>query len=516
MRFSSIRSISAREALPRIAADVAFLGVAALLGFFTYSLGSIVLWGVHPFPGEAQEAVLRVYLKNFPALALLGVVIFASSGFYTHARSYRGRFRLLVIFNSVSLVFLLFSFLIYFLLHQPIVSRGIVVLTWFFSLVLIGGARMLKGYVESNYSIQRKVRKGERRVENVLVIGGAGYIGSILVRQLLEAGFGVSVLDELFFGDAPIASLRDNPRFKLIREDFRHVESVVKAVRGTDAVVHLGAIVGDPACQLDAETSLETNLAATAMIKDVCRGAGIQRFLFASTCSVYGASPHLLDERSAPDPISLYACTKLDSERVILSRPGADFAPTVLRLGTAFGWSYRPRFDLVVNLITARAFFEQRITIYNQTQWRPFIHVTDIARGFVTCLQAPTSLVAYEIFNVGSNPLNHTLGDLALRVKAQVPSVEAQYVDNDDKRNYRVAFDKVSTVLGFSCTRTLEDGIREMKHAFESGLVTNYRDTVYYNDRTLQELNGRMAAEEEVATVSEQFLRKRAAPAFAG
>jgi nucleoside-diphosphate-sugar epimerase len=292
------------------------------------------------------------------------------------------------------------------------------------------------------------------------------------------------------------------------------VESVVEATQGMDAVIHLGAIVGDPACKLDSKMSLETNLAATSMIKNVCKGAGIRRLLFASTCSVYGASAYLLDEKSAPAPLSLYACTKLDSERILLEHPAADYAPTILRLGTAFGWSFRPRFDLVLNLLTAKAVCDHRLTIFNQTQWRPFIHVQDIARAFVTCLRAPTSLVAYETFNVGSDHLNCRLGNLAMMIQEQVRDIEIEYVENTDHRDYRVNFDKISKRLAFTCSHSLEHGISEIKRALESGLVGDYRDAKYHNDRIFERVNGQATVPERsepLVNASERFLRQTAA-----
>jgi len=372
---------------------------------------------------------------------------------------------------------------------------------------------------QSESVIAPESTSNQNPVRSVLVTGGAGYIGSVLVRRLIEAGYSVRVLDSLLFGDSSIKSLRGHGKFELLQADFRHLPSVIKAVQGMDAVVHLGAIVGDPACKLDAQLTLETNLAATAMIRSACQGMGIERFLFASTCSVYGASDHISDERSTPAPISLYACTKVDSERLLLSKRTPDFAPTVLRIATIFGWSPRPRFDLVVNQMTARALREHRVTVFNQTQWRPFVHVDDIARAFIACLEAPASRVAYQVFNVGSSRLNATLGELASRVAAQVPGTEIQYVENTaDHRNYRVCFDKIASVLGFDCRHTLEDGIAEIKTAIAEGLVADYLDAKYHNDRTLQRLQVRpvAAVTEEALSESERFLGGvAAAPPFA-
>jgi nucleoside-diphosphate-sugar epimerase len=510
MRLSTLRPIDAQVALPRIVADAFFLTTALFLAFVSYAVTWVMLWWRDLDLGRYPALYSGQYLKDILILVPTGIVVFYLAGFYTHAASYRGRFKGLVIFNAVSLTFLLHSWLTSFVLRLDL-PRGVVLLAWVYALCLVGGGRLLKGYVDQTYQIRRKGRRGEKPVKRVLLIGGAGYIGSVLSRQLLEGGFRVRVLDSLLFGKEPIAALCRDPGFELVRADFRHVESVVSAMQDMDAVIHLGGIVGDPACKLDSKMTLETNLGATAMIARVCRGYGIQRLLFASSCSVYGARECLLDERSAPEPVSLYACTKLDSERMLLKDTDDGLAPTVLRLATAFGWSYRPRLDLVVSRLTVQALYEHQITILNRTQWRPFIHVEDIAQAFVTCLKAPVPLVGHEIFNVGSNHLNTTLGDLALLVKAQIPDVEIAYVENvTDHRNYRVSFDKISNFIGFTCQHTLQDGIAGIKKAVERGMISDYRDAKYYNDLAMGLMNGSAAAveSEKALTTSEEFLRR--------
>jgi nucleoside-diphosphate-sugar epimerase len=513
MRVFGLKVTANRGAAPRILADALFLATALFLAFVSYVFTWVMLWSKNPNPRSFEGRFSGAYLEHVFILVAIGFVVFALSGFYTHTPGYRGRYKLLVIFNAVSLVFLLHAFLTGFMLRIAL-PRGVALFAWAYSFALIGGSRMFKGYVEHTYQIRRKLSRGERPVKNVLVVGGAGYIGSVLVRRLLEGGYKVRVLDPLLHGEAAIASYRSNPGFELHQADCRDVASVVRAVQEMDAVIHLGGIVGDPACNLDSKMTLEINVAATDLIRNVSAGQGIQRFLFASSCSVYGAREHLLNEKAAPQPISLYACTKLDSERIILQKRSPDFAPTVLRLGTAFGWSYRPRLDLVVNLLTAKAIFERRLLIFNRTQWRPFVHVEDIARAFIACLRAPNSQVAYEIFNVGSDDLNSTLGDLASRVQAQVPQVEIVYVDNpSDHRNYRVNFSKIAVALGFDCRHTLDYGIAEIKRAVETGLITDYRNPKYYNDRSLEQLGAQVFGEEteKALSASEEFLRRSAA-----
>ena len=231
-------------------------------------------------------------------------------------------------------------------------------------------------------------------VECVLVVGGAGYIGSVLVRHLLAEGYRVRVLDSLLFGKKPLQDLLPQPRFQLIEADACRPEKLFQATEGVDAVVHLAAVVGDPACDLDPEAARRTNYAATQLVAEACLKFGVPRMVFASTCSVYGSNNQVVDEQSRPNPVSLYAATKIASERVLLKLQSLKFHPTILRLGTAFGWSLRPRFDLVINLLTARAFFEKKIVIYNARQLRPFVHVSDISRAFRLVLQCPIQEVS--------------------------------------------------------------------------------------------------------------------------
>jgi nucleoside-diphosphate-sugar epimerase len=288
-------------------------------------------------------------------------------------------------------------------------------------------------------------------------------------------------MDSLLFSDAPVAELVRHPGFELQRADFRHVESLVKAMRNMDAVIHLAAIVGDPACALNAGLTTEINYAATRLLIEVAKGAGVNRLLYASTCSVYGASDFLMDERSAPHPISLYAQTKLDSECAILEASSATLHSTCLRMATVFGLSPRPRFDLVVNLLTARAVREGNIVISNREQWRPFIHVNDAARAFVRVLQAPANAISGQIFNVGSYHLNYTIGEVAEKIRERVPALVIEYRENADKRNYRVSFDKIHSYLGFVGETSLEEGIEEIREAVVSGLVKDYRDKLFSN-----------------------------------
>jgi len=333
-----------------------------------------------------------------------------------------------------------------------------------------------------NNATPRRVREA---VQRVLVVGGAGYIGSTLVRGLLEDGYRVRVLDSLEFGDTSIRALYHNTDFEVVRGDFRCVEPVVRATQGVDAVIHLGGIVGDPACALDEDLTLETNLAATSLLAEVCRGAGISRLLFASSCSVYGTAQEIVDEEAALNPVSLYAATKVDSEKVLLAARNQALHPVIFRLATVFGWSYRPRFDLVVNLLTARAMREGKITIYNGEQWRPFIHVEDVCRALRLALLAPLELLSGRVFNTGSSFMNFTLRQLADLIQGLQPELAVDYVDSEDIRNYRVSFERIRRELGFECQVSMETGIQDLQEALRRGLVEDYREPVYSNYQTL-------------------------------
>lgn len=481
MRFTIRPRVLLHDILPRVLADVIFLCASLFLGFLAYFLAH-AFWSDHFLSEfEVQGALKVLYIENVVFLVGLGILIFALFGFYTHTRAYQHRYKALIIVNAVSLTFLIEVLLYSYILRIDTVPRGVMFLAWLFSLVMITGSRMVKDYFIQSFSVSRKPKAGVRATKNVLVIGGAGYIGSVLCRQLLDGGYKVRVLDSLLFGDSAISELTPHPNFEFLRADFRHVESMVKAMHGIDAVIHLAAIVGDPACTIKTELTTEINYVATRMLVEVAKGAGVNRLLFASTCSVYGASDFLMDERSAPNPISLYAQTKVDCENAILELKSPTLHPTCLRLSTVFGSSPRPRFDLVVNLLVARALQDEKITIYNHDQWRPFIHVNDVARAFVRTLEAPSSLVSGEIFNVGSYHLNYSLGQVAEKIREQIPKVEIEYKENPDKRTYRVSFDKIHSYLGFVCATGIEEGIEEIRKMIESGRVHDYRDKVFSN-----------------------------------
>jgi nucleoside-diphosphate-sugar epimerase len=321
----------------------------------------------------------------------------------------------------------------------------------------------------------------------VLVTGGAGYIGSLLVRRLLDRGYRVRVLDILLYGDRAIRGVLEHPALELVVADFRHREAVEAALTGIDAVIHLGGIVGDPACALDPEFTVAINEEATRTVADACAREGVERLIFASSCSVYGANDELLHETSALHPVSLYARTKIASEQMLLDHTGHRCPSVILRFATIYGYSHRPRFDLVVNVLTAKAVTEGRITVHGGDQWRPFVHVDDLARALVAALEAPLVAVAGQVFNVGSNGQNYRLSEVADIVQELIPTTEVVIDANSaDRRNYRVDFTKIADTLGFGPAHDLRGGILELKSALEQGLAAHWREELFDNHRSLR------------------------------
>jgi nucleoside-diphosphate-sugar epimerase len=319
----------------------------------------------------------------------------------------------------------------------------------------------------------------------VLVIGGAGYIGSETVSLLLSRGHSVRVLDRLMYGRQSLAEFGDHPHFTLIEGDTTDIAKLTVAMKDCSAVVHLAGLVGDPACAVSPEFTRHANIVATRMAKEVAAAMGIHRFIFASSCSVYGASEKEVGERDALNPVSLYAQTKIDSERELLSTVRDEFFVTVLRFATIFGHSRRPRFDLVANLFTAQAMTDGLITVVGPGQWRPFIHVRDLARAILTVLEADRRLVQSQIFNVGDERLNMTILQLAKCVRdvaSKYRLVNICVTDSpQDRRNYAVSFKKIRSTVGLQAETGLEEGIQEMVARFLAGGYGNYRSPEYSN-----------------------------------
>jgi nucleoside-diphosphate-sugar epimerase len=457
--------------------------------FVAVSLASILYRFLYP---SADIAVLDMELVQcYQVFALciapLFLTVLAANGVYSRTRlsePFQQRLRLLFRALAISIVVCLAAN--YMLFRAHIVARGLLICFATVTIVGFAASRWVEDKLRPHFELVRTTGRSRRPDDApILVIGGAGYIGSMLCRKLLADGERVRVLDSLVYGDFAIKELFGHPRFEFIHGDCRHIQSVVGAVTGVKAIAQLAAIVGDPACEQDKLSALEINYAATRMLIEVAKGHNIERVVFASSCSVYGATDELMDELSPVLPISLYGQTKIESERVLLAARSEDFHPVILRLATVFGHGYRPRFDLLVNLLSARAAQEGIITVYNEQQWRPFIHVWDVARGFAAALTAPREKVSGEIFNLGDNSMNFTLAGVADEVGRAFPGTEVKRILNEDRRTYRVDFTKIRDVLGYRCTISLREGIAELRKSLEDGTVTDYNDLRYNNQKFL-------------------------------
>ena len=312
----------------------------------------------------------------------------------------------------------------------------------------------------------------------VLVTGGAGYIGSVLVRQLLDKGFRVRVIDSLKFGGDALYDVMLNPNFEFMMGDIRNVEDVREALTGIDAVAHLAAIVGDPACKKYSEEARETNWEGSVLLFNEAEKAGCKRFVFASTCSNYGKMPDpdsFVTESSELNPISLYAELKVKFEKFLLEeKKNSPMCCTSLRFSTVYGFSPRIRFDLTVNEFTRNAAIKGEQEIWGAQFWRPYCHVDDLARAVILVLESPVEKVKANVFNVGSTEENYNKGMIIEEVCNVVPDVQVNYVESaEDPRDYRVNFDKIKNELGYTITKKVPDGVKEIYKLIKTGIVTD-------------------------------------------
>jgi len=327
---------------------------------------------------------------------------------------------------------------------------------------------------------------GADLLNQILVTGAAGYIGSALVRLLLDGGARVTAADSLAFGGESILPLLAHPNFRFVKCDVRQPQSLVEYLRGTDAVVHLAGIVGDPACARDPELAKSVNLEATKSLYELCDAAGVDRFVFASTCSNYGKmeDPNaFVTEESRLAPISVYAETKVAAEEFLLGQPRTRHCkPTCLRFSTVFGLSPRVRFDLTVNDFTKELTLGRELLVFGEQFWRPYCHVIDLARAVVLTLQSDERVVAFDVFNVGDDQQNYTKGMIVELLKQEIPTARIRYVSKDeDPRDYRVTFRKIQQELEFRITRTVLDGIRETHRVLRDGFILDPDAPKYYN-----------------------------------
>lgn len=320
----------------------------------------------------------------------------------------------------------------------------------------------------------------------ILITGGAGYVGSVLVPLLLADGNHVRVLDTLLHDGRSMLGVWSHPNFEFLRGDVRDRKTLQDALAGIDAVVHLAAIVGDPACSRQPDLARSVNLEASLALIEESQRAKVCRFIFASTCSNYGkmkGSSQYVDEKSELCPVSLYAKTKVAVEQALLGTGlRKDWSPTPLRFATVFGVSPRMRFDLTVNEFTVEMLTKKQLLVYGEQFWRPYIHVRDAARGIQLVLNSPMEKVGGNVFNVGATDQNFQKQQLVEMIRPYAPDADVKFVRmEEDPRDYRVSFTRITDVLGFSITRSVADGIAEVARLVRSEVVTDIGTGRYRN-----------------------------------
>ena len=324
---------------------------------------------------------------------------------------------------------------------------------------------------------------------NVLVTGGAGYVGAVLVPKLLERGYHVRVLDLYLYGDDVLNAVAGNPCLDQIKGDIRDRRLLERAMAGCDAVVHLACISNDPSFELDPDLGRSINYDAFFNLVAVAKDSGVRRFIYASSSSVYGVkAEENVTEELALEPLTDYSKYKALCEEVLLREQSPDFTAVVLRPATVCGYSPRLRLDLTVNILTNYAVNAHRITVFGGAQRRPNIHVDDMADVYLRLLDAPADRIAGKTFNAGYE--NHTVGQLAEMIRSVVGgATEIVTTPTADNRSYHISSEKIRRELGFAPRHTIEDAVRGLVANFEAGRIPNpMTDPRYYNIKTMQAL----------------------------
>ena len=333
------------------------------------------------------------------------------------------------------------------------------------------------------YSIAEIDAAAERlAARRTLVVGGAGFLGSVLTRKLLARGFRVRVLDSFIYGRKSLDGLAGAENLEVVEGDLRNIHTCVNALADVDSVVLLAAIVGDPASKVRPTQTIETNVLAAQALAMASKLHHIPRFLYASTCSVYGIGDAILDEDAPLNPVSLYARTKIESEKIILGMGDEYFCPTVLRMGTLYGFSPRMRFDLVVNTMSMKSYTDGGIQVFGGNQWRPLLGVDDAAEVYIRCLEARLEDVGNQVFNVGSDDQNYKIDEVARIISGALGGVPiSRDQSNLDSRDYRVSFAKLANVLGYAPAQKIDQSALEIVENLRSGVIKDPAHKIYYN-----------------------------------
>jgi nucleoside-diphosphate-sugar epimerase len=328
----------------------------------------------------------------------------------------------------------------------------------------------------------------------VLLIGGAGYVGSVLAEELLERGYSVKIFDRFYYGHGGIEKFKD--RVEIILGDMRNLEPEI--LKEVGVVVNLGGLSNDPTAEYNPKANYEMNTLATKLSAELCKKAGIKRYVFASSCSIYDIGVEdeekdiIFDETAKVAPKAAYSSSKYEAEKILLSIQDKNFSPVILRKGTIYGFSYRMRYDLVVNTFIKDALTKGYITpFYGGEMWRPLVDIRDVAKAYIHCIEADDKKVKGEIFNLVYR--NFRISELALRARNALRSININIDIKPDYRyrgvrSYRVSGEKIKNKLGFIPSISVEESIIDMVEKIKKYNYLNFEDPIYYNIKWMRTL----------------------------
>jgi nucleoside-diphosphate-sugar epimerase len=329
-----------------------------------------------------------------------------------------------------------------------------------------------------------------KKIRNVLVTGGAGYVGAVLVPKLLSNGYRVRVLDLFIYGENVLDTVRENPNLEIIKGDLRDKNISKRATENCDAIIHLACISNDPSFELDPALGKSINYDAFVQLVELAARDRVARFIYASSSSVYGIKEEENVTEDLPlEPLTDYSKYKVLCEEVLLSPRRDDFCPLVIRPATVCGYSPRLRLDLTVNILTHHAVKNRQIKVFGGVQKRPNIHIDDMTDLYIQSLQWPDDAIRGRIYNVGYE--NHRVAEIAEKVKSIVgEDVSIVQTPTNDNRSYHISSEKIKNELGFVPKHTIEDAVRDLVTAFSQDKIPDsVNNSLYYNIKRMQELN---------------------------
>ncbi len=321
---------------------------------------------------------------------------------------------------------------------------------------------------------------------NVMITGGAGYVGAVLVPKLLDAGYGVSVLDLYLYGDDVFPGYETHPRLRQIKGDLRDPKAVEQALAGCEAVIHLACISNDPSFELDPNLGKSINFDCFRPLVKAAKKAGVKRFVYASSSSVYGIKDGDVTEDLPREPLTDYSKFKAMCEDVLEEEREPGFVTLTLRPATVCGYSPRQRLDVIVNILSAHAYHNGKIKVFGGAQLRPNLHIQDMTDLYLHVLTLPDEAIDGKIYNAGYE--NISVSALADRVKSIVGDATIEVSPTDDNRSYHVNSEKIAREIGFKPKHTVEEAVRDMVDAFKAGKLPDaMTDPRYYNIKTMQQ-----------------------------